>query len=234
MRIWVAIYVGAACLAAGLVAGRCWRGRAADARFMKLETAYGAHLRADSVANAQDGGRSDTVRLIIRRVVVDSAAADSLSGALAGQVSEIRARITDSTRGVFDAWVAAVTRRDSLRVAEIAGLTRIVAIQDSQLVALRFRVQAGNALLAQAMGVARALGRRSGARWRVTLGPYAGYGLTLVTGTPAWGPQLGAGVLISCGPGSRLTCSGYLGYGASVRAGLRAGPQIGVGLGYGL
>ncbi len=182
-------YVGAACLAAGLVAGRCWQGKAADARFMKLETAYAAHLRADSVANAQDNVRTDTVTRIRTIIRGDSAAADSLTRTLDSLRAAPHAPDT-----VFAAFARACARRDSLRVAEALGLRRIVAIQDSQLVALRVRVNASNALLAQAMTEARRAAARANRRWHLVA--FAGYAVTpsLVGGPIARGPSFGIGL----------------------------------------
>jgi len=183
-----------AALILGLVVGRIWEGKASDKAYLNLKAEYAAHLKADSLAGRRDTARTDTMRVVLTRVVHDSVAGVTATAQVDSAAHAVRAQLTDSTQRVFDAFTAAVERRDSLRLATIASLHLVIAVQDSQLVDLRARFVETNALLAQAMGVARNLAVRADRRLHLVL--YAGYGVSVPvpSGTVMTGAQIGLGL----------------------------------------
>ena len=182
-------------LLAGLVGGDRWAEHVGAVKLTALQRRYAAHLKADSAAAKVDTARTDTVRVILTRVVHDSIAGAAASAQVDSAAHAVRVRLTDSTQRVFDAFTAAVERRDSVRLGTIHDLQRVVAVQDSQLVDLRARFTETNILLAQAMGVARNLAQRADRRWHI--GAYGGYGLNVPvpSGTITAGAQIGVGII---------------------------------------
>jgi len=179
----------------GLIGGDRWAEHVGAVKLTALQRRYAAHLKADSAAAKVDTARTDTVRVILTRVVHDSIAGAAASAQVDSAAHAVRVRLTDSTQRVFDAFTAAVERRDSVRLGTIHDLQRVVAVQDSQLVDLRARFTETNILLAQAMGVARNLAQRADRRWHI--GAYGGYGLNVPvpSGTITAGAQIGVGII---------------------------------------
>jgi hypothetical protein len=195
MTLRATVAIGLVCVLVGGIAGYCYQGKAADARFMKLETAFATHLKADSAATHLDSVRTDTVRVYLTVAKNDSLRVDSLTRLIGGKDSAMRAHLAgdSASTGTFTAFAEVVAARDSTERAEIASLGRVVAVQDTQIVVLRARVTEANVLLAQAVGVARTLAARADRRWHLVI--FGGPGVTAApSGQVKAGGTMGIGI----------------------------------------